>query len=203
MNKGLLTIGIVFLILTMAGCNACNSYNTMVTKNEGVTAQWQQVENVYQRRMDLIPNLVQTVQGYADFEKSTLTDVVNARANATKVTIDPSKMTAEDMARFEQAQGTLSNTLSRLLVVAEQYPTLQAEKGFSDLRVQLEGSENRITQERKKFNDVAQDFNTYVKRFPKNIWARIFNFDERPYFKMKEGADEAPKVEFNFKDEKK
>jgi LemA protein len=203
MNKGLLVLGIIGFILLLGGCNACNSYNGMVEKNEAVTAQWQQVENVYQRRMDLIPNLVQTVQGYADFEKSTLTDVVNARANATKVTVDASKLDAESMAKFEQAQGALTSTLGRLLAVAENYPDLKAEKGFSDLRVQLEGTENRITQERKKFNETAQDFNVLIKRFPKNIWAGLFGFKERPYFHMQEGADTAPKVEFNFKDEKK
>jgi LemA protein len=203
MNKGLLVFGILGFILLLGGCNGCNSYNSMVEKNEAVTAQWQQVENVYQRRMDLIPNLVQTVQGYADFEKSTLTAVIDARANATKVTIDPSKLDEESLAKFEQAQGALSSTLSRLLVVAEQYPDLKANQGFSDLRVQLEGTENRITQERKKFNEAAQDFNVFIKRFPKNIWAGLFGFRERAYFHMQEGADQAPKVEFNFKDEKK
>jgi LemA protein len=203
MSKGLVIFGILGFILLLGGCNGCSSYNGMVEKNEAVTAQWQQVENVYQRRMDLIPNLVQTVQGYADFEKSTLTDVVNARANATKVTIDASKLDEESLKKFEQAQGTLSSTLSRLMVVAEQYPDLKANQGFSDLRTQLEGTENRITQERKKFNETAQDFNVFIKRFPKNIWAGMFGFDERAYFHMQQGADTVPKVNFNFKDEKK
>ena len=202
MSKGLVwgIIGLVFFLLLF---NGCSSYNNMVTKNEAVTAQWQQVENVYQRRMDLIPNIVSTVQGYADFEKSTLTDVINARSNATKVTIDASKLDEASLQKFQDAQGALSSTLSRLMVVAEQYPDLKANQGFSDLRVQLEGTENRIAQERKTFNEMAQDFNTYIQRFPKNIWAGMFHFEKRAYFKMQEGADTAPKVQFNFKDEKK
>jgi LemA protein len=190
---------VILFVLVLGGCNACSSYNTMVKMDEAVTARWNQVENVYQRRMDLIPNLVNTVQGYADFEKSTLTDVINARANATKVTIDPSNMDEEDLRRFEQAQGTLSSTLSRLMVVAEQYPNLKANENFMALQKELEGTENRIAVERKNFIDTAQEFNTYIRTFPRNIYAGLFGMEKRPYFQMTEGADKAPEVKFNTK----
>lgn len=203
MNKTFITLGVIGLLVLLLLRSGCNSYNNMVTKNESVTAQWQQVENVYQRRMDLIPNIVATVQGYADFEKSTLTDVINARANASKVTIDASKLDEASLEKFQQAQGQLTSTLSRLMVVSEQYPDLKANQGFSDLRVQLEGTENRIANERMKFNAAAQDFNTYIQTFPRNIWAGMFHFDKRAYFTMQEGADTAPKVKFDLKDKDK
>jgi LemA protein len=171
-------------------------YNNMVTMNEGVTSQWGNVETAYQRRADLIPNFVNTVKGAANFEQSTLTQVIEARANATKVTIDPTKMTAENMQQFQQAQGELSSALSRLMVVVEQYPELKATQNFRDLQVELEGTENRISVERRKFNDLAREFNTYIKRFPQNFLSGMFGFDAKPYFEAQEGAEKAPEVKF-------
>jgi LemA protein len=198
MNSGKIIMWAFVAFIAIALMNGCSSYNSMVKKNEGVTSQWQQVENVYQRRMDLIPNLVSTVQGYADFEKSTLEAVINARANATKITIDASKLDAEQLQKFEQAQGSLTSALSKLMVVSEQYPDLKANQGFGDLRVELSNSENKIANERKKFNDVVQEYNTFIQLFPRNIWSGIFHFEKREYFKMQEGADKAPDVKFDF-----
>ena len=182
----------------LLGMNGCSSYNSMVTKNETVTAQWQQVENQYQRRMDLIPNIVSTVQGQADFEKSTLQAVIEARSAATQVKISPEKLDEASLEKFQQVQGQLTGALSRLLAVAEQYPNLQTNSAFSELRTELEGCENRISNERMKFNMTAQDFNTYIQTFPKNIWAGMFGFSKRAYFEMKAGADVTPSVKFNF-----
>jgi LemA protein len=171
-------------------------YNTMVTMNEGVTSQWGNVETSYQRRSDLIPNFVNTVKGAANFEQTTLTQVIEARAKATSVTIDPTKMTPETMAQFQQAQGQVSSALGRLMVVMEQYPELKATQNFRDLQVELEGTENRISVERRKFNEVAMGFNTYVKRFPQNFLAGMFGFAAKPYFEASEGAETAPVVTF-------
>jgi LemA protein len=171
-------------------------YNTMVTMNEGVTSQWGNVETSYQRRSDLIPNFVNTVKGAANFEQTTLTQVIEARAKATSVTIDPTKMTPESMAQFQQAQGQVSSALGRLMVVMEQYPELKATQNFRDLQVELEGTENRISVERKKFNDVALTYNTFIRRFPQNFIAGMFSFQMKPYFKAEEGADKAPQVKF-------
>jgi LemA protein len=168
----------------------------MVTKNEKVDEQWSNVENVYQRRADLIPNLVNTVKGYADFESKTLTAVIEARAKATSIQIDPKNMTAEDMKRFQDAQAGLSGSLSRLMVTVEQYPNLKANQNFLDLQAQLEGTENRITTERRKFNEVARDYNTFIRMFPKNIWSGLFNFAKKPYFEAAEGTEKAPEVKF-------
>lgn len=171
-------------------------YNTMVTMNEGVTSQWGNVETTYQRRSDLIPNFVNTVKGAANFEQTTLTQVIEARAKATSVTIDPTNMTPESMAQFQQAQGQVSSALGRLMVVMEQYPELKATQNFRDLQVELEGTENRISVERRKFNEVAQGFNTYVKRFPQSFIAGMFGFAAKPYFEAAEGAETAPVVTF-------
>jgi len=171
-------------------------YNTMVTMNEGVTSQWGNVETSYQRRSDLIPNFVNTVKGAANFEQTTLTQVIEARAKATSVTIDPTKMTPESMAQFQQAQGQVSSALGRLMVVMEQYPELKATQNFRDLQVELEGTENRISVERRKFNEVAQGFNTFIKRFPQTFIAGMFGFAAKPYFEASEGADKAPVVTF-------
>ena len=151
---------------------------------------------MYQRRADLIPNLVETVKGYAKHEQETLEGVIEARANATKVTIDPSKMTPEDLKKYQEAQGEVTNALSRLIAVSESYPDLKANQNFLELQNQLEGTENRITVERNKFNEVARTYNTKRRTFPTNIIAGIFNFDEKPYFQAQEGADKAPKVDF-------
>lgn len=171
-------------------------YNGLVASEEGVNGQWANVENVYQRRADLIPNLVNTVKGYADFEKKTLTDVVEARAKATSVNIDPTKLTPEALKQFTQAQDGLSSALGRLMVVVEKYPDLKANQNFMDLQAQLEGTENRITVERRKFNEMAQTYNTGIRRFPKNMIAGMFGFEKKAYFEAQEGAEKAPEVKF-------
>ena len=171
-------------------------YNTMIEKQEAVTAQWSQVENVYQRRADLIPNLVATVKGYADFEQETLTAVIEARAKATSVTIDPTNLNASNIQQFQAAQDGLSSALSKLMVVVERYPELKANQNFLELQSQLEGTENRIAVERKKFNETAQDYNTYIRKFPNNMIAGMFDFEKKEYFEADAGAEKAPKVEF-------
>jgi len=186
-------IGLVVLGIVLWGTKA---YNQMVTLQEGVTSQWGNVETQYQRRADLIPNFVNTVKGAAAFEQETLTRVIEARAKATQVTIDPTKMTAENLRQFQAAQGELSSALSRLMVVVEQYPELKPTQNFRDLQVELEGTENRISVERRKFNEVAQNFNTYIKRFPQNFIAGMFGFTSKPYFESMEGAEKAPQVQF-------
>ena len=161
-----------------------------------MASAWAQVENVYQRRADLIPNLVETVKGYATHEQSTLEGVVSARARATQVTIDPDKIDAESLRRFQEAQGELGAALSRLLAVTENYPDLKANENFMQLQAQLEGTENRIAVERKKFNEVVRDYNVTVRQFPGNIVAAMFGFEAKPYFEADESAHQAPKVEF-------
>lgn len=173
-----------------------SSYNSMVTLEEGVTAQWGQVENVYQRRSDLIPNLVNTVKGYADFEKETLTGVIEARAKATQVTVDPTKLDAQSIQNFQNAQSGLSSALGRLMVVVEKYPELKANQNFLDLQAQLEGTENRITVERQKFNQSAQAYNVEIRKFPRNIFAGMFGFEKKAYFEAEKGAEKAPEVKF-------
>lgn len=183
---------VVLLIPLLSGCG----YNRMVELDEGVTSQWAQVENAYQRRADLIPNLVNTVKGYADFEQETLTQVIEARAKATGITIDPGNMDAAALQEFQAAQDGLSSALSRLMVVVERYPELKANQNFLDLQKQLEGTENRIAVERRKFNEATQTYNTYIRRFPQLIMAAIFNFDKKEYFEAAEGAETPPTVEF-------
>lgn len=168
----------------LTGCG----YNTMVQMDEAVTAQWSQVENAYQRRADLIPNLVSTVKGYANFEQQTLTQVIEARAKATSVNINPENLNAESIQQFQAAQDGLSSALSRLMVVVEQYPELKANQNFLDLQAQLEGTENRIAVERRKFNESTQGYNTYIRKFPQLIVASIFGFDKKEYFEATEGA---------------
>lgn len=171
-------------------------YNNMVTRGEEVSAAWSQVENQYQRRMDLIPNLVNTVKGYASHERETLEGVVQARAEATQTRIDPSNLTAESLQAFQSAQGELSSALSRLMVVLERYPDLKANQNFQELQAQLEGTENRISTERKRFNEVARSYNVYIRQFPNNILSGMFGFQAKAYFAAESGADKAPKVEF-------
>ncbi len=195
-RKSWITIAVVAVIILFLYSSIKGSYNGMVQKSESVDTQWANVENVFQRRADLIPNLVNTVKGYADFEKETLTSVIEARSKATGINIDPANMTAESLSQFQNAQGQLSSALSKLMVVVERYPDLKANQNFLDLQAQLEGTENRIATERRKFNEIAKDYNTFIRLFPKNIWANIFNFDKRPYFQSEKGADKAPKVEF-------
>jgi LemA protein len=196
MKKTWIVLAVVALLLLLAYSSIKNSYNSMVVAEEGVTAQWSQVENVYQRRTDLIPNLVNTVKGYADFEKETLTQVIEARAKATQVTVDPTKLDAQSIQKFQEAQTGLSSALGRLMVVMEKYPDLKANQGFLDLQAQLEGTENRITVERQKFNESAQGYNTLIRKFPKNIFAGMFGFEKKAYFEAEKGAEKAPQVQF-------
>jgi LemA protein len=193
-NRNLIIALVV--IVAILGIWSVNSYNSLVSAEEGVDAQWSQVENVYQRRADLIPNLVNTVKGYADFEQQTLTDVIEARSKATSVQIDPSNISEASIQQFQAAQDQLSGALSRLLVTIERYPDLKANKSFLELQAQLEGTENRITVERNKFNEQARIYNTSIRRFPKNLFAGMFNFDRKGYFQAVEGAEQAPVVEF-------
>jgi LemA protein len=171
-------------------------YNTMVEKDEQVTASWAQVENVYQRRADLIPNLVNTVKGYAAHEQETLTGVIEARSKATSVNIDPTNMNPQMLQQFNQAQEGLSSALSKLMVVVEKYPDLKANQSFLDLQAQLEGTENRIAVERRKFNETTQSYNAYIRKFPKVIYAGWFGFEKKVYFEAQQGADKAPEVQF-------
>lgn len=164
--------------------------------DEAVNADWAQVENVYQRRADLIPNLVNTVKGYAAHEKETLEGVIEARSKATSVNINPENMSPQALQQFQGAQDGLSSALSRLMVVVERYPELKANQNFLDLQAQLEGTENRITVERRKFNQSAQALNTYIRKFPKNIYANIFGFEKRAYFEAAAGTEKAPEVQF-------
>lgn len=175
----------------------CSKRNAFVDLNENVISQWHQVESQYQRRLDLIPNIVKTVETEANFEKSTLIGVVEARAKATQVTIDPSNMTPEKMQQFKQVQGELSSAISRLLVVSENYPNLKSSQAFSELRVELEGCENRIAVERMKYNEVVREFNASIKKIPASLFA--WGYKDATYFESEAGAEKAPKVEMNIK----
>lgn len=188
-------IHLILVVVMIPILSSCG-YNRMVELDESVAAQWAQVENVYQRRADLIPNLVNTVKGYADFEQETLTQVIEARSKATGINVNPENLNAESLQQFQQAQDGLSSALSRLLVVVERYPELKANQNFLELQSQLESTENRISVERRKFNDATRVYNTYIRRFPKNIVAAIFSFDQKGYFEAAEGSEEAPQVEF-------
>lgn len=168
----------------------------MVDKRETVEGQWAQVENTYQRRADLIPNLVNTVKGYADFEQETLTEVIEARSKATSINIKADDLNPESIAKFQQAQSQLSGALSKLLVTVERYPDLKANQNFLELQAQLEGTENRIAVERKKFNDATRDYNAYIKKFPQVLYSGMFGFEKKGYFEADKGADEVPEVDF-------
>jgi len=172
------------------------TYNGFVTLEEGVTGQWANVENVYQRRADLIPNLVNTVKGYAEHEQETFTQVIEARAKATSVTIDPTNITPESLAAFQQAQDGLSSALSKLLVTVERYPDLKANQNFLELQAQLEGTENRIAVERRKFNEITRGFNTSIRKFPASLVAGFTDFEKKGYFEAVAGSETAPVVEF-------
>jgi LemA protein len=186
----------LFLVAIVAFSISSCGYNDIVTKEEAVSGSWSQVQNVYQRRADLIPNLVSTVKGAANFEKETLQAVMEARASATKVTLKADELTPEKVAQYQQAQQGLSSALARLMVVSENYPDLKANQNFRDLQSQLEGTENRITVERKKFNDAVQDYNTYIKKFPTNLTAKMFSFEKKGYFEADQAAQKAPSVQF-------
>src|SRR5450755_578625 len=195
---GILVVLGVFILIFVAV--AGGSYNRLVKLSQAVDSQWAQVQNVYQRRADLIPNLVATVSGAANFEKSTLTEVVQARASVGQVKIDPNNAPSDPakLAAFEQAQGQLSSALSRLLVVVERYPDLKATENFRDLQAQLEGTENRISVERRDFNAAVQNYNTAIKSFPTFLYAGACHFYEKPYFAASAGAETPPKVQFDF-----
>lgn len=192
-NSTAIVLIVIALIVFIGGCN---SYNGLVSKNEDVEKSWANVQSSYQRRADLIPNLVNTVKGYADFEKSTLTEVINARAKATSVNIDASKLNPESFKQFQEAQGGLTNALSKLLVTVEKYPDLKANQNFLELQSQLEGTENRIKVARDEFNEQVRTYNTKAKRFPTNIFAGVFGFKDKPYFEADKGSEKAPEVKF-------
>ncbi len=187
---------IVLIAVVAAFLFSSCGYNKMVELDEQVSSQWSQVENVYQRRADLIPNLVNTVKGYAAHEKETLEGVIEARSKATSVNVNADKLTPETLKQFNQAQDGLSSALSRLMVVVERYPDLKANQNFLDLQAQLEGTENRITVERMKFNQTTQSYNAYIRKFPRVIYAGWFGFDKKSYFEAQQGADKAPEVQF-------
>ncbi|MDB4925836.1 LemA family protein [Mucilaginibacter sp.] len=185
----------ILVIVAAMSLSSC-SYNSMVQMDENVKAKWGVVQAQYQRRSDLIPNLVAAVKGAANFEKSTLTDVINARAKATSVQVDPSKLTPESIKAFQAAQGQLSSALGRLMVVTENYPQLKTNENFLGLQAQIEGTENRITVARNDFNSAVQDYNTKIRSFPANITAKMFSFNQKGYFEAEASADKAPKVQF-------
>ena len=189
------TIIIIAAIVAIVGY-CMSSYNTLVGQDEAVGTAWSNVENQYQRRVDLIPNLVNTVKGYASHEKETFEAVVSARAKATQTTVDIDDLTPEKIAAYQKAQGELGSALGRLLAITDNYPELKANENFKELQAQLEGTENRISTERHKFNEVAKTYNTSIRRFPKNIIASMFGFEKRPYFEAQEGAEKAPEVKF-------
>jgi LemA protein len=189
----LISVVAVFLFGTSWGIS---SYNSLVTSRENVNSQWGNVESQYQRRSDLIPNLVATVKGYATHESSTLEGVVAARAKATQVTIDPKNLTPEKLQEYQAAQGQVSSALGKLLMITENYPDLKANQNFLDLQVQLESTENRISVERNRFNDAAKEYDITIQRFPKSIIASLFGFKEKPYFAAEKGSEKAPTVKF-------
>ncbi|TRZ74669.1 MAG: LemA family protein [Bacteroidetes bacterium] len=188
--------GVIFLFVLIGVLTGVSTYNNLITKEENFNTKWANVQTQYQRRSDLIPNLVSTVKGVANFEKSTLTAVIEARANATKVNINPKNLDEASLQKFQSAQDGVSSALSRLMVVVERYPELKATQNFSELQAQLEGTENRITVARREFNEAAQEYNTYFRRFPHNIFGGMFGFQKKVYFESQKGAENAPKVEF-------
>ena len=194
-TRNIVLVSILAFILLLGGCG-CSGYNGLVEKDQNVKGKWANVESDYQRRSDLIPNLVNTVKGAADFEKSTLEAVVNARAQATQTKIDPTNLSPEKIAEFQRAQGQLSGAIGRLLVTMERYPELKATDAFRDLQAQLEGTENRIKVSRNDFNTAVQDFNTSVKRFPMVLFSGMFGFKEKGFFTAEAGAEKAPTVDF-------
>jgi len=196
MKTSYIVIGVILLILFLGGCGCVSSYNSIVSLDQNAQAKWGTVQTDYQRRADLVPNLVATVKGVANFEKSTLVDVTNARARATSIQVDPTKLTPETIQKYQAAQGQLSSALSRLLVASERYPELKATENFSTLQAQLEGTENRIAVARRDFNDAVQTYNTKVRSFPSNILANMFGFGTKGYFEADAAAANAPKVQF-------
>lgn len=196
MSKKTIIWIVVLGVLAIAVLWGVNRYNAIITAEENVHTAWSQVENQYQRRADLIPNLVETVKGYAAHESETLEGVIAARAKATQVVVDPTNATSEQLVAFQQAQGELSQALGRLMAISENYPDLKANQNFGALQSQLEGTENRITVARNNFNELARQFNTLIRRFPTNIIANMMDVEKRPYFEAVEGAEQAPQVQF-------
>jgi LemA protein len=196
MKKKFLPWIIILGVLAVLAIWGISSYNSIITAEENVSTAWSQVENQYQRRADLIPNLVETVKGYTSHESTTLENVVAARAKATQITIDPTNATPEQLVAFQNAQGELSQALGRLMAITENYPDLKANKNFEALQSQLEGTENRITVARNNFNEEARRYNTLIRRFPSNIVANMLGSEKRPYFESTEGSNQAPKVQF-------
>lgn len=196
MKKKFIPIIIVVAIVVILVAWAVGAYNGLVIKDENCSKQWSKVESQYQRRMDLIPNLVNTVKGYASHEEATLLKVIEARNQASQVKIDAENMTQEQLNSFQQSQENLSSAIRGLNIVVEKYPDLKANQNFLELQSQLEGTENRIAVERQRYADVVNEFNTSVRRFPNSIFASIFGFDKKPYFEAQTGAENAPKVEF-------
>jgi LemA protein len=196
MKKGLIIIGIIAVVVLILYSFFAGRFNKMVELQEAIPNQWAQVETQYQRRADLIPNLVNTVKGYANFEQETLTKVMEARASATQVKVDPSNITPEALQQFQQAQNGVSSALGRLMVVVEKYPDLKANQNFLDLQAQLEGTENRIAVARNRFNDVVMPYNLYIKKFPNNTLANMYGFEPKGYFEAAQGAEQAPTVDF-------
>lgn len=193
MKKSSIIILVAALAVVLFGISM---YNRLVSSEEGVNGQWANVENQYQRRADLIPNLVATVKGYAAHESETLEGVVAARAKATQVTVDAENMTPEKLQQYQAAQGELSSALGKLLMITENYPDLKANQNFLELQAQLEGTENRISTERTRFNEMAKSYNTSIRTFPNSIAAGIFGFDKKPYFEAESGSEKAPEVQF-------
>ena len=196
MKKGYIVLIVIAVVILSIFFWFRGSYNGMVSMSETVSSQWSNVENQYQRRLDLIPNLVNTVKGYATHEKETLEGVVAARSQATQIKVDAADLTPEKLAQYQKAQGAVTSALGKLLAITENYPDLKANQNFLELQAQLEGTENRINVARKNFNDAAQAYNTNIRRFPKNIFAGMFGFDKKAYFEAEEGSEKAPKVEF-------
>ncbi|MCL6525104.1 MAG: LemA family protein [Thermoflavifilum sp.] len=196
MKTGWIVLLVILLIILIGGCSLKNSYNRIVALDQDVRSKWGQVENQYQRRMDLIPNLVNTVKGAANFEQQTLTQVIQARAAASQIKVDVNDLSPEKIRQFQQAQGQLTQALGRLMVVAERYPQLTATQNFRDLQAQLEGTENRIAVARMDFNNAVQQYNTLIKSFPMNLFASAFGFKEKGYFQAEQGAEKAPQVQF-------
>lgn len=194
MKRSTIILLVVIGLILLLGFNGCGTYNSMVTKEEGVSAQWQQVEVAYQARMDKTKNLFEIVQSAADFERSTLKEAMEARSAATQVKLSVDDLTEENLAKFQKAQDAFGTSLGRLMAVAENYPQLQAVGAFRDFQAQYEGMENRIATERRRFNEVTQDYNVFIRRFPRNIWAGIFDFDKKAYFESAPGAEEAPDI---------
>lgn len=196
MKKSVIILLAILAVVAIIVMSCISTYNGLVTMDENVSGQWANVETQYQRRADLIPNLVNTVKGYASHEKETLEGVVEARSQATQIKVDANDLTPQKLAEYQKAQGAVTSALGKLLAITENYPDLKANQNFLELQAQLEGTENRINVARKNFNDAAQAYNTTIRRFPKSIFAGMFGFDKRAYFEAAEGAEKAPEVKF-------